>query len=337
MSYYVVFQNKTYQEEYELGILWAPQHSSNGGKPPHHWERMKELKKGDIVFSIVKNKVTARGIITREAISSNNPFNNAVWEIRGWLARVQYDFKINNIKISDYIEEIRPYLQKKYYPFVPETGRGVQGYLFGIPFGLGEIIDDLIGKKSSVLTTSEEMESIIGEVFREENIDFGEVILVETERPKGMYVPVHKFQKDNVKKIDFINKAKRDQLVGLKGEELVVIYEKAVLLNCGREDLSDRVKWVSKESDADGYDVLSFTSNGELKYIEVKTTTINDDKVPFIITKNELETSKQLADNYFVYRVYDLNSENPKFYTVNGSIEDNFDLEAVAFKADLKN
>ena len=54
-----------------------------------------------------------------------------------------------------------------------------------------------------------------------------------------------------------------------------------------------------------GYDIKSFDENGEVKYIEVKTTrgNINTD---FYMSTRELLFSRRNQKRFFLYRVYNL-------------------------------
>ena len=48
------------------------------------------------------------------------------------------------------------------------------------------------------------------------------------------------------------------------------------LISQGKIKQSKEIIHVSPESDSEGYDIISFTDNGDRKYIEVKTTTGNE-------------------------------------------------------------
>ncbi|MBR1757718.1 MAG: DUF3578 domain-containing protein [Lachnospiraceae bacterium] len=140
-------------------------------------------------------------------------------------------------------------------------------------------------------------------------------------------------------KIDYLKKSIKDAKTGLLGEELVIQHEQERLNQLGLEEYASKVKWVSAESDAYGYDIQSFmqTPDGTIKeiYIEVKTTTSKVDTY-FYVSRNEVERSMELTDRYCVYRVYDVNSISPKFYTAFGKIEDNFILDPVTYMARYK-
>jgi len=142
-----------------------------------------------------------------------------------------------------------------------------------------------------------------------------------------------------VRKVDYFKKAKVDALNGEKGELLALKEETSRLTKLGRPDLADKVVRVSLISDSYGYDIISYDldENGkefEIK-IEVKTTQSKID-TEFMISKNEVETSKKLKERYCLFRIYDLKSPQPKFYKMFGEIEKNFILDPVTYLAKLK-
>lgn len=139
------------------------------------------------------------------------------------------------------------------------------------------------------------------------------LVLVEWE-----YIQKHisKKTKSNIPtKRDFETLAKIQQIVGTTGEEFVLNYEKEKLLSVGLKNLSENVKWVSKEDgDGLGYDIHSFDENGNDKYIEVKTTTNSIPRLQFFISANELKKYFQ-ETNFFIYFVFDIKNQ-PKLHIV---------------------
>jgi len=338
MRFYVVFQNKTFKQEHDEGILWAPKKDSKGGPPKFHWKNMEKLNRGDIVFSIVKNEVKARGVVLHSAVDSENPFENDLWSRAGWLVKIDYDFSMNQVRIKDHISEISPLLSEKYSPFSKLTGKGNQGYLYEISDELGEYIDNLVSDTcketdtSSVFEVDEETSELIKNLFDEEGISEGEITLIESEPPNSSNKPKTRTQKVFGKKTDFIKKAKRDAAIGHLAEELVINYEKQYLIDNGFPLLAEKVKWVAKVADGFGYDVLSYNFDGSTKYIEVKATSLSKTN-PFDISANEVKTSMEYKDKYWIYRVYYVNSDKPKFFKINGPIEDKFELVPTSYKA----
>ncbi|MDO6720791.1 DUF3883 domain-containing protein [Psychrosphaera sp. 1_MG-2023] len=64
---------------------------------------------------------------------------------------------------------------------------------------------------------------------------------------------------------------------------------------------ADKVTWVSKVSDGDGYDIKYINECGITKYVEVKTYSGNK----FFLTINELEFARQHTDDYEIFLVSD--------------------------------
>ena len=125
--------------------------------------------------------------------------------------------------------------------------------------------------------------------------------------------------------------------LGLFGEELVIDLEIKNLLKNNRKDLAEKIIHVSViEGDGAGYDIKSFTPEGEIKYIEVKTTK-GTGNTPFYLTPNELEFSKLNPANYYLYRLYDLDVDQKagKIYVLSGDISLNLDLKPTQYLATL--
>lgn len=101
--------------------------------------------------------------------------------------------------------------------------------------------------------------------------------------------------------IDFekIEKFKRE--LGQLGEEFVYNYERKKLEGTNYYNLVDKTKAYDPKN---GYDILSYSQEGEELFIEVKTTLNNLNE--FYITENELETARRLKEEnktYLIYRV----------------------------------
>ena len=126
----------------------------------------------------------------------------------------------------------------------------------------------------------------------------------------------------------------KNRELGLRGEKLVVEQEKRMLIEDGRPDLAEMVRHVSIiEGDGAGYDVESFTPEGDVKYIEVKTTR-GPAQTPFYMSANEVEFSRSHPDNYYLYRVYAYDEEHNfgSFYVDAGKVENVFDLTPTQYR-----
>ncbi|MEJ0106676.1 MAG: DUF3883 domain-containing protein [Bacteroidota bacterium] len=132
-----------------------------------------------------------------------------------------------------------------------------------------------------------------------------------------------------------LNKHKHD--VGYLGEEYIFEWEKQKLKDANREDLIPHVEWVSKDSDSWGYDIRSYTENGELMFIEVKTTTSGKGST-FYLSETELNQMNTL-ENYYIYRVHDFSIEEKKghiFPVSKHELPIHFNLEPLSYKVKPK-
>jgi len=112
--------------------------------------------------------------------------------------------------------------------------------------------------------------------------------------------------------------------IGDLGELWVIDYEKNKLINLGKHNLARKIEHTSKEKgDGTGYDIISFDKSGKKIFIEVKTTKGNISS-PFYVTRNELKKSEIEEENYFLYRVYNFNTQNNKanLLIINGVLSD---------------
>lgn len=132
-------------------------------------------------------------------------------------------------------------------------------------------------------------------------------------------------------KTNFLEKEQRNRSIGDSGEELIIKYEKWRLNNEGKSNLADKIEWVSKEKgDGLGYDILSKNKNGTDRYIEVKSTRLRKE-TPIFFSKTEYEFSKIKTDQYWLYRVFNIQS-SPKMFLANGRFDDFCTIEPVSFK-----
>ena len=147
--------------------------------------------------------------------------------------------------------------------------------------------------------------------------------------------------KKTIKKIDYLKKVKTNAKNGLLGEELVMIYEKNRLSSLGRNDLAESIKWISKENDGTGYDIISYdvdaNNNITEKFIEVKTTEGSDTNI-FYISTNELNVMEKLKKQYYIYRVFNLKTSHPELYILNyDDFNDKIELSVETYIANVVN
>jgi hypothetical protein len=109
------------------------------------------------------------------------------------------------------------------------------------------------------------------------------------------------------------------------------------LVAAGRGDLASQVVHVAKvEGDSAGYDIRSFASDSNFRYIEVKTTS-GAATTAFFITPNEIDFSARHPNEYVLLRVfsYDAASDSGRYYEVPGSVTTHFGLAATEYRAKL--
>jgi len=135
------------------------------------------------------------------------------------------------------------------------------------------------------------------------------------------------------RKINYTERERNNRQLGERGEAFVIEFERYRLQQANRDDLAKEVEWSSSEKgDGLGYDVRSFDPlRDEELFIEVKTT--NSGKYqPFFISENEVAFSKERAQNYSLYRVYNFRSQ-ARIFQLNGAVDQHIHLKAQSYKA----
>jgi len=131
-------------------------------------------------------------------------------------------------------------------------------------------------------------------------------------------------------KINYLEREQRNNKLGELGEILAVQYEQWQLRKLGKNKLAEQVRWISKDDDGAGFDILSHNLDGSDKYIEVKTTKLGKE-TPFYFSKNELLFSQRNKESYHLFRVFNFDS-NTKIFTKNGGLDRICQSEAVSFR-----
>ena len=134
------------------------------------------------------------------------------------------------------------------------------------------------------------------------------------------------------RKFDVAGRDERNRSLGEAGEKRVLNHERAVLTDAGRADLAGKVRWVSQEDgDGAGYDISSFTPEGRVCWIEVKTTN-GWERTPFHISKNELEVAEANRSKWRLFRLWNF-SRQPKAFELRPPLEAHVDLIPTSFRA----
>ncbi len=152
--------------------------------------------------------------------------------------------------------------------------------------------------------------------------------------PKPQKVEAEARPRSKSKDRDFLAEEERNSALGRAGEEFVLKYERARLLNLGLERLVDRVEHVAVTIGAsEGFDVRSFSEDGSDRFIEVKTTTFGS-RTPFYVTANELGVSKRTSERYHLYRLFHFRKA-PRQFHLKGPLDDVLLLTPTVFRAAL--
>ena len=136
-----------------------------------------------------------------------------------------------------------------------------------------------------------------------------------------------------IKKRDYIESYINNLITGEAGETLVLKYEQERLKALGLKGDEYTVQKVSDYDDTIGYDIKSYNIiNDKIEeiYIEVKTTT-DSSFGRFYLSSNEFKTMKQKKDHYRIYRVFDINSNDPKLFIISNENSDEFNIEASTY------
>ncbi len=228
------------------------------------------------------------------------------------------EFKHQNISAA-LIDLDYPYIDgyKPRSNYQNELFQAISKKIEEIDFDLPDIIDNNLNKTKK---SSKDLTPILTEVQPPTTIN----------RKINPYEKIE-FGRKNKKNYALIENNNKN--LGRRGEELVLEFEKQRVTKL-KLDVS-KVQWISEvKGDDEGYDILSLNDDGSARYIEVKTTTQGID-FHFFISGREVEFSRRNKDNYFIYRVFNLN-KSPNFYTQKGYVIDSFELFPTEFKASLK-
>jgi hypothetical protein len=135
------------------------------------------------------------------------------------------------------------------------------------------------------------------------------------------------------RRIDFAQRDAANRRLGRLGEEFVVQLERHRLEQAGREDLAQKVEWVTQTvGDGLGFDVLSFDdADDSEKLIEVKTTGLGK-YFPFYATANEVRCSDDRPEQFHLFRLFDF-GKRPRAYILTGALSRNCRLEPALFRA----
>ena len=124
-----VNQGKSYERAREGGHIWAPK-KNRRGTSEFHWENVKKVKKGDIIFNYATGFLKAVSIAQRNGYDYLRPDTtlDSEWGKEGWRA----DLKYHELNTPISINNIGPLIAEINIPRGPinRSGGVNQGYLY---------------------------------------------------------------------------------------------------------------------------------------------------------------------------------------------------------------
>ncbi len=137
------------------------------------------------------------------------------------------------------------------------------------------------------------------------------------------------------RRVDYAARDDRNRQLGRAGEQWALQFEQRRLGDAGQGDLFQRVEWISEtRGDGAGYDILSYDDRDTPRYIEVKTTNAGHAS-SFIISRNELDFSREAGDAFFLYRLFQFR-QSPAMYMLRGDVSRHLELQPIDYRASFR-
>ncbi|WP_223070241.1 McrB family protein [Paenibacillus caui] len=126
------------------GVIWAPLQNANGHLV-HHWETMKEVKKGDIILHYANKEIRYVSRVIESAIVAPKPkaLSNSNWEEQGRLVKTEYFELTPSIPLDLFNQQLMK-LNISQGP-LNSVGGVNQGYLFRFSIPGLQFIQNLSG------------------------------------------------------------------------------------------------------------------------------------------------------------------------------------------------
>ena len=137
------------------------------------------------------------------------------------------------------------------------------------------------------------------------------------------------------RKVDYAARDESNRKLGRAGEEWAIEFEHQRLINAGLAELFSSLEWVSEQlGDGAGFDILSYDAPSQPRYIEVKTTN-GSHASAFIISRNEVDFSKEAGDAFYLYRLFRFR-DTPSLYMLRGDVSTKLHLEPLDYRASFR-
>lgn len=163
MTFYV-FQGGTFDQECQGGYLWAPI-TNKAGDTFHHWDRLLDVRAGDIILHGFNGNVHAISIATGPCYECLQPAElrtEDAWDLEGRRVDTNYIVLNNPIKTASYTDDIIRLCNTKYAPF-NKFGTGNMGYLYEINREMAHIFVAAAAKANPYIKGSETIQNFLSE------------------------------------------------------------------------------------------------------------------------------------------------------------------------------
>ena len=273
-NFYWVSQNRTFNVERQDNFLWAP-YLNKRKKKVFHWESLKYLKDGDVIFSHYRGTIPCVSIVKGNPIE-NSPRSREFSHSLSWMAtgrRVNVNYvDIKPIQLTKKFKlEINKFRKKEFWMY-DEKLRHNQLYLVPIPYGLAKFLLNTIEKEQNIT------------IADLNNFDENKTISLDDLKTKR--------KKNSLKS--------SGQGFGLGPLERKAIEQRAMeVVSKKMKKNGWKVEDVHKEKNR-GYDFI-LKKEGKTIYCEIKGTQNAGTKV--ILTKNEVFAAKNNFPNSALYIV----------------------------------
>jgi len=129
MRFWWVNHKQTFAEEVGGHYIWCPKHKKDGARN-HFYETLREVQRGDLVFSFADAHLQAVGVAKLPCYSCPRPDEfgkvGEAWDQRGWRVDVQFQRFQRPLRVASVAAQIASLLPTKYSP-IQRDGRGNQG------------------------------------------------------------------------------------------------------------------------------------------------------------------------------------------------------------------
>jgi hypothetical protein len=170
MRFWWVNHKQTFDHEVGRGYIWCPKRKKDGSRN-HFYETLREVQRGDLVFSFAHAHLQAVGVAKLPCYSCPRPDEfgkvGEAWDQRGWRVDVGFQRFSRPLKIASVAGQLVPLLPKRHSP-IQANGHGNQGaYLAEISHDLAkrllELADPLLLGLISSSVVKEDSESTIAD------------------------------------------------------------------------------------------------------------------------------------------------------------------------------